>query len=124
MSTPSPWSPVDAEMRLRAIDAALDKATEEVKNRRDAEIKRWREFRDARNEAMLSPECLKVTRGGHTTAERDAWVECEAIEAEDAYKQATADRENAVDEMFKLKDQAAIAGKLSDLVRQAYAGGR
>jgi hypothetical protein len=116
----SPWDPVDAEMRLRALDAALDAAVKAVRDARDEEVTRWRKFRDARNEAMLSDECPKVTRGGCTTGERDAWVEREAIEAESDYKRATAARENAVDEMFKLKDQGGIVGKISDLVRLDY----
>jgi hypothetical protein len=117
----SPWTPVDAEMRLRALDLALDEVVQAVKRARDAEVTAWRQYRDTRNDAMLSDACPKVTRGGTTTAERDAWAEREAAPAEENYKRATAARENAVDEMFKFKDQALIAGKLSDLVRQAYA---
>jgi hypothetical protein len=118
--TASAWDPVDAEMRLRALDAALDVAVTKVKDARDKEVGLWRKFRDARSDAMLSPDCPKVSRGGYTTGERDAWVEREVLDAEAAYKKAIADRENAVDEMFKLKDQAAIVGKLSDLVRLDY----
>jgi hypothetical protein len=116
-----PWTPVDAEMRLRAIDEALDAAVEAVKAKRDAEVTCHGKYKDARRAAMLSPVCPKVTRGGTTTAERDAWVETEAAAAEKAYDRAKADREDAVDDMFKLKDQGAIVGKISDLVRQAYA---
>ena len=117
----SPWTPVDAEMRLRAIDAALDTAVDAVKAARDAEVTRHGAYKDARRTAMLSVKCPKVTRGGCTTAERDAWVEREAAAAEREYDRAKADREDAVDEMFKIKDQGAIVGKISDLMRQAYA---
>lgn len=124
--TRAPWTPVDAEMRLRAIDESLEPVVEEVKKARDLEVTRHGEYKDARRAAMLSAECPKVTRGGVTTAERDAWVEREAADAEKAYERAKKAREDAVDDMFKVKDQGAIVGKISDLVRQAYAvgGGR
>jgi hypothetical protein len=124
--SPQPWTPVDAEMRLRAIDEALDAAVEAVKHARDTEVARYGDYKAARRVALLSGECPKVTRGGYTTAERDAWVDIRAEKAEKVYERAKADREDAVDEMFKLKDQAMVVGKISDLVRQAYAvaGGR
>ena len=121
MSYAQPWSPVDAEMRLRAIDAALDAAVAEVKRARDVEIKRYGEYKDAKTDAILSDDCPPVTRGGTTTAERDAWVDREARRAEREYEQAKRAREDAIDDMFKLKDQGMIVGKVSDLVRQAYA---
>lgn len=122
----APWTPVDAEMRLRDIDEALDPTVDAVKRARDIEVARHGQYKDARRAALLSAKCPKVSRGGYTTAERDAWVEQEAAEAEKAYERAKADREDAVDAMFKVKDQGAIVGKISDLVRQAYAvsGGR
>jgi hypothetical protein len=116
-----PWTPVDAEMRLRAIDAALDAAVEAVKRTRDTEVQRYGAYKDVRDAAMLSDQCPKVIRGGCTTAERDAWVSRESAKAEREYEQAKKDREDAIDDMFKLKDQGAIIGKVSDLVRQAYA---
>jgi hypothetical protein len=124
--TRAPWTPVDAEMRLRAIDESLEPVVDAVKKARDTEVARHGEYKDARRAAILSDKCPKVTRGGWTTAERDAWVEREAADAEKAYEWAKKAREDAIDDMFKVKDQGAIVGKLSDLVRQAYAvgGGR
>lgn len=126
MTYAQPWSPVDAEMRLRAIDAGLDAVVAEVKRARDVELKHYRAFRDAKTDALLREDRPRVTRGGTTTAELAAWVDREVRDAEWDYEQAKKAREDAIDDMFKLKDQGMIVGKVSDLVRQAYAtaGGR
>jgi hypothetical protein len=116
-----PMTPVEAEMRLREIDDALDGVVDAVKTARDIEVGKYDEVKRARRKAILSAQCPKVSRNGITTAERDAWVEDQVADLQFAYELATAAREYAVDQMFKVKDQAGIVGKISSLVQQAYA---
>jgi hypothetical protein len=68
----------------------------------------------------LSDKSPKVTRGGYTTADRDAWVDEQVSDLRFAYDKATVTREAAQDHMRVLMAQAEVVRSLSASVRQAY----
>lgn len=70
--------------------------------------------------AMFNPDCPKVTRGGATVSERDAWVEDRVADEYRAYRIAKVACEAAQDHMRATRDVAATVQSLGALVRQAY----
>jgi hypothetical protein len=61
-----------------------------------------------------------VTRGGYTTAERDAWVDDQVAGLRFDYDRATVVREAAQDRLRVLLAQAEIVRSLGASVRTAY----
>ena len=115
-----PLSPVDIERRLRWLVTALTDAQKDLANARDMEVDRKHELNAERRRWLLAPERPKVTRGGFTTSERDAWVDDRVTELQRAYDVAVATRESAQDHLRVLRDQAEIVRSLGASVRQAY----
>lgn len=120
MTTPEPLTPVDIERRLRRLVSDLTRAQQALAQARDLEVDRRHELNRERRRALLSQERPKVTRGGFTTAERDAWVDDRVAALQLDYDKAVIARESAQDHLRVLRDQAEIVRSLGASVRQAY----
>ena len=120
MSSPETLTPVDIERRLRSLVNDLTRAQLALAQARDIEVDAKHALGRARRRALLSDKAPKVSRGGATTAERDAWVDDQVADLYFAYDKATVARESAQDHLRVLRDQAEIVRSLGASVRQAY----
>jgi multidrug efflux pump subunit AcrA (membrane-fusion protein) len=120
MTTPEPLTPLAIEAKLRRLVTDLTRAQTALAQARDNEVDAKHEYERARRRALLSDKSPKVTRGGYTTAERDAWVDDQVTDLRLKYDRATVARESAQDHLRVLRDQAEIVRSLGASVRQAY----
>jgi len=116
-----PLTPVAVERKLRALVNDLARAQAMLRDARDVEVATKHAYERAHRVAMLSADCPKVTRGGFTSAERDAWVDQQCGELREAYEVAKVTREAADDHLRTLRDQSMIVMSLSRSVNTAYA---
>ncbi len=115
-----PLSPVAIERKLRQLVNDLTRAQLALAEARDAEVEARHAYESTHRKAILSPECPKVTRGGHTTAERDAWVAEQAANPQRLHDVMEAKRKAAEDHLRTLREQAMIVATLAKSVHQAY----
>ena len=121
MSTPQePLTPLAVEMRLRALVNDLSRAQMVLREARDAEVDARHAYDRARRRELLSEKSPRVTRGGYTTAERDAWVDSQCSDLKFDADKATVVREAAQDKLRVLLAQAEIVRSLGASVRQSY----
>jgi hypothetical protein len=113
-------TPLDIETRLRHIVSDLTRAQGTLQDARNAEVDARHEYDRARRRALLSEKSPKVTRGGYTVAEQDAWVGEQCADLKFAADKATVIREAAVDRLRVLLAQAEVVRSLGASVRQAY----
>lgn len=102
------------------MSTQLTQAQKELSKARDDEVSKRHALNAARRRVILSDDCPKVSRGGMTTAERDAWVDDKLPELQLAYDLAVTKRESAQDHLRVLREQAEITRSLGTFVRQAY----
>lgn len=115
-----PLTPVDVERRLRRLVSDLSRARQTLRDARDKEVAARHTFESAYRKTILGSDCPKVTRGGYTSAERDAWV-AQRIEVQQrVYDWAKTEREAAEDHLRTLRDQAMVVMSLGRSVNQAY----
>lgn len=114
------WSPVDVERRLIECVNQLTKAQNALKEARDKETNAEIAYKSAYRRAMLSKDCPKVTRGGYTTSERDAWVEEQCDQPWQDYRFAKTTRESAEDHLRIQRDIGNVVQSIGALVRTAY----
>jgi hypothetical protein len=115
-----PLTPVAVEAKLRQLVNDLGRAQASLRQARDLEVDARHEHDRARRQALLNEKSPKVTRGGYTTAERDAWVDQQVEDLKFAADKATVVREAAQDHLRTLLAQAEIVRSLGARVRQAY----
>lgn len=115
-----PMTPVGVENWLRRSVSALTKAESDLRDARDEETDADIAYRSAHRKAMFHPDCPRVTRGGTTTAERDAWVDEQCAEEWQTYRLAVAKRESAQDSLRVKRDVATAVQSIGALVRTAY----
>jgi len=120
VSTPEPLTPLGIEQKLRSLVTELSRAQAALAQARDLEVDVRHEYERARRRALLSEKSPKVTRGGYTTAERDAWVDEQVTDLRFKYDRAVVTRESAQDHLRVLRDQAEIVRSLGASVRTAY----
>jgi hypothetical protein len=113
-------TPVTVESKLRQLVNDLGRARVTLGQARDLEVDAKHEWDRARRKAILSDKSPKVTRGGYTTADRDAWVDDQVGDLRFAYDKATVTRESAQDHLRVLMVQAEVVRSLGASVRQAY----
>lgn len=113
-------SPVDVEQKLRQVVTEISRAEQALREARDAETDAEIEYRRTHRRAMLSPDCPIVTRGGTTTAERDAWVDEAASTDWENYRLAQAKCQAAADHVRATRDIATAVQSIGSLVRQAF----
>jgi hypothetical protein len=114
-------TPVAIERKLRGLVTALAQAQAALREARDKEIEAKHAYHSVRRAAFFAAECPKVTRGGYTTAERDAWIEEQAANLEVLFDVAEAARRAAEDHLRVLRDQSLIVMSLGKSVNAAYA---
>lgn len=114
------WTPVEIEARLRALVTELTQAQTALADQRDAEVRAKHAYEAERRKVLLSEDCPKVTRGGWTTTERDAYVDEQVKDARWKYDLATVRREAAQDHLRVVRDQAEIVRSLGASVRTAF----
>ncbi len=117
----SDLSPVQIERKLHSLVTDLTKAQLDLARVRDREVAAKHVYEASHRRAVLSPDCPKVTRGGVTTAERDAWVGAQVADDERAYEIAVAVREAATDHLRTLNTQSVIVAALAKSVGASYA---
>lgn len=120
MSTYEPLTPVDVERKIRQLVNDLGRALQELGEARDAEVHAKHAWESVRRSALLDPKRPRVTRGGWTTAERDAWVEQQCSGTREAYDIAEVVRRAAEDHLRVVRDQASLVQTLARSVHQAY----
>jgi hypothetical protein len=114
-------TPTGVESHLRRLVSDLALAQQALATTRNEEVRCKHAYESAKRRATLSEACPKVSRGGATTAERDAWVG-EAVAMEHwQYDVAAARREAAQDHMRVVRDQAMVVMALGKSVTAAYA---
>lgn len=121
MSTSTePLSPAQIEDKLRRCVSDLTRAELALRSARDVETEAEIIYRAAHRTAVLSPQCPKVSRGGVTTAERDAWVDRECITQWETHRRATTARESAQDYVRTVRDITSAVQSIASLVRAAF----
>lgn len=116
-----PLTPVEVERQIRWTQNQMTRAQAKLRDARDEEVAAKHAFERAHRRALLSGECPKVTRGGWTSAERDAWVDEQCAEEREAYEVAEVARKAAEDHLRTLYQQGTLAATLAKSVHQAYA---
>ena len=114
-------TPEQCRQRLLKCDNAMTAAELDLRRARDAEVAALHAYQAAQRRAMLSSERPIVTRGGVTTAERDAWVDDKAAEEHRKADIARVVREAAADHLRVVRDQGMFAMALLKSVDSAYA---
>lgn len=115
-----PLNPVQVEAKLRALVSEMTRAQQQLAAARTAEAQAEVEFRKAKARAFHAPDLPKVTRGGFTTAERDAWVDERCHDEWAVLRVATTGREIAQDNLRVVLAQAETVRSLGASVRTAY----
>ena len=115
-----PLTPADCEQRLRALVNAMTRAQSELRDARDTEVNLRHEYEAAKRRAFLSADCPKPTRGGHTVADRDVWVDDRCADEQRAFDIATTRREAARDYLNVIRDQATVVMALLRSVNTAF----
>lgn len=113
-------TPVDVEQKLIALVSQMTLAQRDLAAARDTETAAEITYKRANARAYYLPDCPKVTRGGVTTGERDAWVADQVIEQWAAYKIATTAREVGQDNLRVVLAIAEVVRSLGSSVRTAY----
>lgn len=116
-----PLTPTDIENQIRWIYNKMTKAQAELREARDEEVAAKHVFERTRRRAVLSGDCPKVARGGHTVLDRDAWVDEQCAPVREAHELAEVKRKAAEEHLRTLYQQGTLAAVLAKSVHQAYA---
>lgn len=114
------FTPIESERAITNAKKYMGEAFKELKTARMAELDAKKAERRARTTAILGGDCPKVTRGGFTTAERDAWVERQTLDELEALDAAVVVRENTTDHLRVVREQASLVQSRHKSVMQAY----
>lgn len=120
---PEDWTeftPIGSERSITNAKNYMGEALKDLKAARHVELKAKMAERRARTTAILGGDCPKVSRGGWTTAERDAWVERQTLTELEALDAAAVVRENAADHLRVVREQASLVQSRHKSVMQAY----
>jgi hypothetical protein len=119
--TNEPMTPMFIERRMVVLINSLTRSQKALADARDVEVAAKHRYEKLHRRVLLSKDCPKVSRGGVTTAERDAWVDERCAAEELDYDLAVATREAASDHLRTLRDQAVLVSALAKSVGMAYA---
>jgi hypothetical protein len=116
----SDLTPVQVEAKLVALTKEMYAAQKTLAEARDTETASEIDYKRARARMTLSTDCPKPTRGGYTTADKEAWIDEQVINEWVAYRVATTAREVAQDNLRVVLAVAETVRSLGASVRQAY----
>lgn len=113
-------TPVDVEQKLRGLVNEMYGAQKALADARDAETHAEITYKRAKAAAFHHSDCPHVSRGGHTVADRDAWVERKVMDEWAHARVATTAREVAQDNLRVVLAVAETVRSLGASVRSAY----
>lgn len=113
-------TPVDIEQRLVALINEMYQAQKTLAEARDTETASEIEYKRAKAKTYHRGDCPKVTRGGFTVADKDAWIDEQVMDEWIAYKVATTAREVAQDNLRVVLAVSESVRSLGASVRTAY----
>lgn len=116
-----PLTPVETERQVRWISNEMSRARVSLMEARNEEVAAKHVYERTRRRAILSGGCPRVTRGGHTVLDRDAWVDEQCAPVREAYELAEVKRKAAEEHLRTLYQQGMLAATLAKSVHQAYA---
>lgn len=115
-----PWSPVDVENQLHKSITDLTRAQQTLAEARNKETEAEIAYKRAQAAAFHHSDCPHVSRGVHTVADRDAWVQRKVMNEWAQARVATTAREVAQDNLRVLLAIAESTRSLGASVRTAY----
>ena len=113
-------TPVDVEAKLIGLVTEMTGAQRTLAAARDAETTAEIAFKRAKAQAFHHSDCPHVSRGGHTVADRDSWVDRKVMDEWAHARVATTAREVATDNLRVVLAVAETVRSLGASVRQAY----
>ena len=113
-------NPVQVEQKLVQSVRELYAAEKLLAEARDAEVEAEIAYQAARRRLLLSDNCPKVTRGGVTVADRDAWIDSGCADEWEAYRLAAVQCQTAQDHVRIVRDVTSTVQSIASLVRQAF----
>lgn len=120
-------TPAQVEQKLRYLHDELDRGTAALRKARQEEMEAQTALTTGKAKAMLADDCPRVgviEEDGHriTVAYRDAWVQLQIAETEQAYETAKVIRQAATDYLRTVRDQLGAVQSINASVREAYRG--
>jgi len=116
----SDLTPVDVEAKLRGLVTEMTQAQRALAAARDAETTAEIAYKRAKARAFHHSDCPHVSRGGHTVADRDAWIDTKVMDEWAQARVATTAREVAQDNLRVVLAVAETVRSLGASVRSAY----
>jgi hypothetical protein len=113
-------APREIEARLDSLIEEMYAAQKALAEARDVETAAEIEYKRAKARTTLRQDCPKPTRGGYTTADKEAWIDEQVMDQWVAYKIATTAREVAVDNIRVVFGVTESVRSLNASARQAY----
>lgn len=113
-------TPIEVEDNMRGLINKMYEAQKELATARDTETASEIEYKRAKARVYHRGDCPKVTRGGYTVADKDAWIDEQIMNEWVALKVATTAREVAQDNLRILLAIAETWRSLGASVRTAY----
>lgn len=115
-----PLTPVEVEAKLRGLVNDMYAAQKALAAARQVETTAEIEYKRAKARAFHHSDCPHVSRGGHTVADRDAWIDRKVMDEWAAARVATTAREVAQDNLRVVLAVAETVRSLGASVRSAY----
>lgn len=113
-------TPVEIEQKLRDLVNEMYTAQKSLAAARDAETASEIAYKRAKARAFHHSDCPHVSRGGHTVADRDAWIDTKVMDEWAAARVATTAREIATDNLRVVLAVSETVRSLGASVRMAY----
>jgi hypothetical protein len=113
-------TPVEVEARLSGLVTEMTQAQRDLAKARDAETQAEIAYKRAKARAFHHSDCPHVSRGGHTVADRDAWIDTKVMDEWAQARVATTAREVAQDNLRVVLAVAETMRSLGASVRSAY----
>lgn len=114
------WTPIEIEARLTNLITEMSTARTTLAKARDAETAAEIAYKRAKARAFHHSDCPHVSRGGHTVADRDAWIDTKVMDEWAQARVATTAREVAQDNLRIVLATAETVRSLGASVRTAY----
>lgn len=113
-------TPVAVEAKLRGLVTEMTHAQQALAGARDSETQAEIGYKRAKAAAFHHSDCPHVSRGGHTVADRDAWIDRKVMDEWAQARVATTAREVAQDNLRVVLAIAEVVRSLGSSVRSAY----